>query len=294
MKRLLCTALICLVFAGYLQAAETPPSFSLNSSFVAFSPDSKGILTTSQQYIAKIWDADTGEELQKFDAEVDRQGTTGAWGVYMHPCPKTISAAFSPDGKRLITAGADKVARIWCIESGTKLHTLKGHTDSVAAAAFSPDGKKVATASWDGTARIWDAETGNMLQTLRHYWGWVASVTFSPDGEGIVTHIHNASRPTGIPIWDVNTGRVVRVLTGHSSMVRVLTRTGFVASAVFSPDRKKIISVHGGDWYDNVRIWDTESGKELHKLEPHTVGFGRVASISTDGKRIAKIRCRSR
>jgi len=67
-----------------------------------------------------------------------------------------LSAAFSGDGKRVVTASSDKTARIWDADSGKEIAVLKGHDDSVSRAAFSGDGKRVVTASDDNTARIWD------------------------------------------------------------------------------------------------------------------------------------------
>ena len=68
-----------------------------------------------------------------------------------------MSAAFSPDGKRIVTASRDKTARIWDAATGKPIgEPLKGHEDAVHSAAFSPDGKRIVTASEDKTARIWD------------------------------------------------------------------------------------------------------------------------------------------
>src|SRR5262249_40052002 len=74
-----------------------------------------------------------------------------------------LDAAFSGDGTRVVTASADKTARIWDAESGTEIAALKGHAARVNSAAFSGDGKRVFTTSYhvdDNTARIWDAESG--------------------------------------------------------------------------------------------------------------------------------------
>ena len=77
------------------------------------------------------------------------------------------SAAFSPDGSRIVTASDDKTARVWTAASGTLLAELKGHTDVVASAAFSPDGSRIVTASEDKTARVWRADTGTLLAELK-------------------------------------------------------------------------------------------------------------------------------
>ena len=70
------------------------------------------------------------------------------------------SAAFSPDGRRIVTASWDKAARIWDAADGRAIATLAGHEGEVYSAAFSPDGRRIVTASWDKTARIWDAVDG--------------------------------------------------------------------------------------------------------------------------------------
>ena len=77
-----------------------------------------------------------------------------------------MSAAFSPDGARIVTASDDKTARVWDAATGKAIAVLSGHDGAVLSAAFSPDGARVVTASDDKTARVWDAATGKAIAVL--------------------------------------------------------------------------------------------------------------------------------
>jgi WD40 repeat protein len=68
------------------------------------------------------------------------------------------SARFSPDGKFVVTASADKTARLWNAATGQAIGAPVKHDDDVLSAEFSPDGRCIVTISWD-TARIWDVSS---------------------------------------------------------------------------------------------------------------------------------------
>jgi len=111
------------------------------------------------------------------------------------------SAAFSPDGTRIVTASDDKTARIWDAASAKEIAVLR-HDDAVHSAAFSPDGSRIVTASNDETARIWDAATATETAVLRGHDDTVNSAAFSLDGSRIVT----ASGDRTARIWGIASG----------------------------------------------------------------------------------------
>ena len=89
-----------------------------------------------------LWDAETGKQI----GEPLKGHDNAVW-----------SAAFSPDGRRIVTASADKTARLWDAATGQQIGApLSGHDGPVVSAAFSPDGRRIVTASGDKTARLWD------------------------------------------------------------------------------------------------------------------------------------------
>lgn len=174
-----------------------------------------------------IWDTETGEEI------LSLVGHT----AYVS------SAAFSPDGKRIVSASADNTVRIWDVETGKEIRKFEKHTDQVNSAAFSPDGKRIVSASDDKTVRIWNAETGEEIHRFEEYSNDVRSAAFSPDGKLVVT----ADADFSVRIFDVESGAVFQ-------------KSGLSWNAVsFSPNAKQLVS--GDD--NNVVIWEFEPLQEL-------------------------------
>ena len=109
------------------------------------------------------------------------------------------SAAFSNDGKKLVTGSEDNTARVWDVASGKLLMLLSGHTTQVKAVAFSPDGTKALTADVND-ARLWSITTDNLQQTFSAPAG-VGAFALAPDGKTILVSDVNG----GIGLWDLNT-----------------------------------------------------------------------------------------
>lgn len=75
--------------------------------------------------------------------------------------------AFSHDGTRLVSCGAEGKALIWDMQSLQVMHTLPDHTQGVCFASWSPDDKMIITCSKDRYARLWDTEVSNSNLSLR-------------------------------------------------------------------------------------------------------------------------------
>ena len=181
------------------------------------------------------------------------------------------AASFSPDGTRIVTASADKSARVWDAATGKELVALRGHASAVTAASFSPDGTRIVTAGFDdGTARVWDAANGKELAVLRGHMNAVTAASFSFGGTRIVT----ASNDCTARVWDAASGEELAVLRGHDSEVY---------AASFSPDDTRIVTTSTDD--STVFVWDAASGKDLATLCGHE-GSVSAVSFSPDGTRI--------
>jgi WD40 repeat protein len=202
------------------------------------------------------------------------------------------SAAFSPDGKRIVTASqdsatrmgnarqsvtasSDKTARVWNADGTGEPLVLRGHDSPVNSAAFSPDGRRIVTASEDQTARVYGADgTGEPL-VLRGHDSPVNSAAFSPDGRHIVT----ASQDRTARVYSVDGTGEPFVLRGHESEVY---------SAAWSLDGKRIVTASQDR---TARVWNADrTGEPLvlrgHESEVYSAAFGpddrRIVTASED------------
>jgi WD40 repeat protein len=97
------------------------------------------------------------------------------------------SFVFSPDSKRIVSASADGIARIWNADD-RKTIGLKSQTDSeLLHAIFSPDGKRVRTVSVDGTVRVWNADGSGAPVVVKGHGETIRKAIFSPKGERLLT-----------------------------------------------------------------------------------------------------------
>jgi WD40 repeat protein/tRNA A-37 threonylcarbamoyl transferase component Bud32 len=146
---------------------------------VVFSPD--GVrLAAGEGRAVRVWDAATGRLLLTL---------SGHEGPITH-------VAYSPDGRRIVSASEDKRVKVWDAATGEELLTLRGHTSAVTGIAYSPDGQRIVTAA-GGTTRggetlfedvkIWDALTGQEILTLQGAPAHGSRVTFDGGGRRLAS-----------------------------------------------------------------------------------------------------------
>jgi WD40 repeat protein len=86
--------------------------------------------------------------------------------------------------RQIVSASEDCTLRIWDVDTGACIQTLRGHDQVVWRVAVSPDCRLIASGAADDTVRIWDVELGECVQVLRHP-DCVAAVAFSPAGSDL-------------------------------------------------------------------------------------------------------------
>jgi WD40 repeat protein len=164
--------------------------------------------------------------------------------------------AFSPDGKRLVSAGSTwdpdgeaplGYARLWDVPAGRDEGPLVGVPGKVWKAAFSPDGHRLALAS-DRATTVWDAKRHHQLLSLAGPDVRGFAVALSPDGKRLATGSEGA-----VFVWDA-TGKRERSLTGH---------TGAVSAVAFAPGGARLLSLDE----THVRVWDLTTGAVVRRLD---------------------------
>lgn len=98
-----------------------------------------------------IWNISDGSLVQSIDAA---HGDT------------VLDVSFSPDGRILASGSADRMIKLWDVESGALLKTLEGHTHHVNAIAWNVNRHELATGSADATVKIWDIDSGQATKTM--------------------------------------------------------------------------------------------------------------------------------
>ncbi len=251
----------------------------------AFSPDGRYAITASKDGTARIWQTTSGIETAVLRGH-ELSPDTSAFLVFGDPIGAGVveSAAFSPDGTRVVTASWDGTARIWNALNGDEMVILRGHEHIVTFADFSDDGRRIVTASYDLTLRIWDAATGAEIAIVQGHARTepqcdpipvgpghapvVVAAAVSTDGTQVAGGICLTTR-----VWDAATGREIALLEGHE---------GPVQSVAFSPDGTEIVtaSLDG-----TARVWNAVDGNEIVVLSGHEQPI-RSADFSPDGKRV--------
>lgn len=276
------------------------PAHSNRINSISFSPDGKQFVTTSFDRNIKIWDVETGKEMQNMKWEMNSVSQ---------------DAVFTPDGNKVVSGHLSGLIKIWDVQTGEKIKEWRAHNSEIVSVAVSPDGQRIVSTSTDATMKIWNLESSmgnNVLAIINSH---ISSAKISPDKEnyifiskgevflsvfnsktgikyGLNEHpyivINYTFSPDGklfaassaadgdgmILIWDTETGKIVQSFDGH---------TNYISSLCFSPDSKHVIS---SSWDHTTKVWDIETGEEIRQLQP-VPNYYTSAVFSPDMKTIA-------
>ncbi|RKU19182.1 hypothetical protein C6503_08160 [Candidatus Poribacteria bacterium] len=248
------------------KSAETPKQ----------KPSSKNPLLVSAAFNGEItfWDVETARRRDEVTSPLRQNRGHRDW---------YSALAFSPDGTKLVSAGADgtivfggfptgfsdtkpdNLIRLTDVSTGDELATLqRGSSELI----FSPDDrtKTVATPTRVGNIRLWNTETGDELviplnDDLKPGFGgnlpMVLALAFSPDGRWLVSGTTEGE----IRMWDVATGEA---LTVFSELTEPMEQEHLrhISALAFSPDRALLAA----GTPSQLHLWNVRTGHKLFSV----------------------------
>lgn len=169
-----------------------------------------------------------------------------------------LSLEFSPDGAQIASANHDREVRIWDMETGVCLHTMKCLED-IKLLAFSPNGKHLATVSYP-LIEIWDLSTSRRLFKFdSKAYMYISSLAFSFDGTQFAAGYIDENIGTFIRTWDLGTGIELKTSKLGTDMA-VCRRTAF------APDGTHFACVENR-FDERINIWNLTTDRHLPALE---------------------------
>lgn len=186
-----------------------------------------------------------------------------------------LTAAFTPDGRTLISGALDKTIKFWDVASGRERRPASlDYQYGARTIVVSPTGRHFATIEFINTSNavtVWDVATGSRVHTLSGHAKSVYALAFSPDGKLLAS----GGGDNTVKLWDVASG----------TEKATFTHSGFqlgVRSVAFSPDG---LNLAAGLATNHIAIWDIGSGKQLQTLRGHAKEVSAVA-YAPDGKQL--------
>ncbi len=221
---------------------------------ISFSPDSRLLLSASNDFTARVWDIGNGKAITP---------------PLPHGTPVQL-ARFASDSQHLLTLAQNaQVVRVWdlaTMERNDPQITLNKRIDLM---EFSPSGTFLAAAGRAGRVLIWPGDDLTAKPRELIHPGPVFDLQFSPDGKRIAA----AGASSHIRIWDVETGKRLPGDFRHDAEIGCIR---------FNGNGQLIAS---GSFDKTARVWNVETGKPAGPSMAHRHRVNSI-DISADGSRV--------
>jgi eukaryotic-like serine/threonine-protein kinase len=183
-------------------------------------------------------------------------------------------ACFSRDGRWIVTASADRTARVWDAATGRPRSTPLKHAEAVKDAQFNSDATRLVTGGADRFVKIWEIDTGRLVGTPARHETSFHSAFFALEDRCVVSVANGGE----IFVLDAATGHLLGAALSHGQVV---------TSVDLSPDGRLLATAGGA----LGRLWDLEARRPVAQQLVHpewvrSIRFGldgRLVTTSNDG-----------
>ncbi len=178
--------------------------------------------------------------------------------------------AYSPNGKFIASASADRTVKIWETDKGRELRTIYIDEGYVTSVQFSPDSKHLLFSGGDyeiGILKIYSLSENKIISNLQGHKEYAWKSRYSPDGSKIIS----ISFDQRIKIWNSKTGALLHTSKEQPALLRGL-----------AVDPK-------GEWFVNtnddgaVKIWSLETYEEIFELDLPELFEARCVTVAPNG-----------
>jgi WD40 repeat protein len=163
-----------------------------------------------------------------------------------------LALQYSPDGRWLASAGADKLCRLHDPGTGEMVKILEGHTHFVQGLSWQPHGQSLATASADKTVKTWDVETGERRQSIAGFGKEISAIAYVSDTDQLMTVALDGQTR----LHRSDNAQLVRSFTPHAQPLYALTMA--------ADGKHVIVGAHDGI----LRIFRVEDGQSVKQWPP--------------------------
>jgi len=218
-----------------------------NGAIDIYDLDSKRRLYRFKRNDATIWAVDFINSEDRV-AAASHDWTVALWETAFQNAPVAVleghdnavqALAVDPSGRWIASGGADRVVRIWSVETKDTRRIYRNNTDFISALAFSPDGSLLATGNLDGTVKLLSMNSYRMQRMLGGHNARITSLAFSGAGDLMAS----ASEDGVVRVRSLKRLRTSLPLTGLGSGAKSVT---------FSNDGRTLLT---GGQDGVIRLW---------------------------------------
>ncbi|KAK4103078.1 WD40 repeat-like protein [Parathielavia hyrcaniae] len=224
----------------------------------AFLPGDKVVVVGTKEGELQLYDVASATMLETVNAHEGH----AIWSLQVHP-----------DGKSVVSGGADKTAKFWDFKIvqeqvlGTtrttpKLKLMQSRilkvSDDILSLRFSPDSKLLAVALLDSTVKVFFVDTLKLYLNLYGHKLPVLSMDISYDSKLIVT----SSADKNIRIWGLDFGDCHKALFGHQDSI---------LQVAFVPHNSDSNGHHffSASKDRTIKYWDADKFEQIQRIDGH-------------------------
>jgi WD40 repeat protein len=172
--------------------------------------------------------------------------------------------AMTPDGLRAVSGSRNGFVTMWDLESGNAT-TLGNHRMKVRAVAITADGRRALSGSEDQSFKVWDLENRQLTRAVSRG-EQVFSIAITPDGRQAICGLN-----PDLEVWDLESGQLLKTLTGHRGVVS--------AVAVTADGRRAVSAAHD----NTIKVWNLENWQLVRTLSGHG-GTSYSVAVTADAR----------